>query len=972
VATYNGKYDSLDEITESTGRIKASFQIPAGVNSVAVDPVTGTVWATSAASRQLTEVVIKTGAVRTVNLAAVDSGLAGVAVDQATALVFVFTSDGLLVRITESTRAVKVIALGANGFGGGAVGVDQGRGEVWTAGYSSSAGATEAFGFSENGTQLAGPVTLGHDSVYAMAVDPHAGQVWVSDISAANQSEITGISEATASVDAGPYTGWKLPAALAADPATGTIWVADFVARTVTPITEQTTGTVIGASTPAGSYAYSVAADQGNGRVYVGGYRIGSHRDIATVTAFTPAAPAFTSPDRVSADAGAKVRFTITATGFPAPELALNGSLPGGLAPSSAGNGDVVIKGKPWRSDAGRTYKIKVRAGNGVGKPATQVLTIKITKAAGATVRPEPAVEPVGGAVPAVTVDQSSGLAWAAVSTGGPSDQVVEVSETSQAVLATIPVPAGADAIAVSPGASQGTGTVWVASAGGRQFVSELSESGSVLARLNLTKATAGARLVGIASDPVTARVFALAANGTLIAIPAAAPLTYQVIATGTARQAAALAVDPAEARIWVTDQKTGSVSAFSETGRPVTGLPARIATGTDPDSIAIDQYAKTVWVANTGSGTLTEIDAATGAVIVKAIKVGDGLTAVAVAADAARPSSGLVWTVTSDLPFTFDEFSEASRPAKLVASGPADPAGVPYAIAADTGNGQLYEGTSTGLSPFVPSPPELSLTTLYWWTNDPSADSAPATPQVFFPPPEFSMSGAPRWLTLNPVSGELQGQPPGTGTFSFTVTARDTLGLASSAGFTINAGVAPVFTSAPAVTFAAGIKSRYRIVATGVPTPTLRIPGPISLPHGLRFQRNGLLSGRPAAGTEGTYQYFVVATNDPTLAVNIVQYFVLTIRHGVAPKITSPAKVTVLAGRRAVITIRTRGFPAAHVTLAGRLPAGLKLTAGKPGTAVITGRPAGSDAHHHYKLTVTASNGIKPQATQTLLITVS
>jgi len=310
---------------------------------------------------------------------------------------------------------------------------------------------------------------------------------------------------------------------------------------------------------------------------------------------------------------------------------------------------------------------------------------------------------PVGGAVPAIGIDDKAGLVWAAVATGGASDSVTEFSEATQAVTATFTVPPGADALAVD----QQSGTVWVGSGGtgshARQVLTEIAEASGNSTSIDLTAASAGGRLIGVAVDPGSAKVFVLTSNGRLIEIPQASPAQFSVIGTATVAQPGAFAVDQADGRIWITSLTSDSVSAFTESGAPAGGVPAAIAVGARPGSIVVDQGAGLVWVANLGAGTLTEIRESTGLVLARAITAGKGLAAVGIAPDQGDPDQGIVWTAGNFLPFTFDEFSEARTPARLTATGPADPAGVPEAIAADPTNGQLYEGTSEGLSPFLP-----------------------------------------------------------------------------------------------------------------------------------------------------------------------------------------------------------------------------------------------------------------------------
>ncbi len=349
VAT-TGKSDFVAKISETSKRVLAKFPVPKGVSAIAVDPTTGTVWVTSSTSLVVTEITESTSASHSVSLAKSDTSIAAVTVDPATGLAFVFTANGLVIRIAEATRAVHVIALSTNESGqGGVIGVDRVRGEVWTAGFSISTNATEVQGFNEDGAQLDGPITLGSGPVVAMTVDPTAGRLWVSDRGDNGNLELTEVGEQSASIAAGPFLNFKLPIAVAADPPAGAIWVADLIAGTVSRITESKGRAGIGGPVAVGSFALSVAADPGTGKVFVGGYQIGDGRNVGTVTAFTPAAPAFTSPSSAWFAAGAKraETFRVTTSGFPAPRFAFVGPAPS------------------WLTIGGQTGVLKVTQGPG-------------------------------------------------------------------------------------------------------------------------------------------------------------------------------------------------------------------------------------------------------------------------------------------------------------------------------------------------------------------------------------------------------------------------------------------------------------------------------------------------------------------------------------------------------------------------------------------------------------------------------
>lgn len=92
----------------------------------------------------------------------------------------------------------------------------------------------------------------------------------------------------------------------------------------------------------------------------------------------------FTSASKVTFKHGKKASFTIKTAGFPAPTLKEHGKLPKGLAfragrAGTSAAGTAVLSGSPAASDAGHTSKITITATNGVAKPVTQILTIKIT-----------------------------------------------------------------------------------------------------------------------------------------------------------------------------------------------------------------------------------------------------------------------------------------------------------------------------------------------------------------------------------------------------------------------------------------------------------------------------------------------------------------------------------------------------------------------------------------------------------------
>ncbi|HEX4728151.1 MAG TPA: discoidin domain-containing protein, partial [Jatrophihabitans sp.] len=85
-------------------------------------------------------------------------------------------------------------------------------------------------------------------------------------------------------------------------------------------------------------------------------------------------------------------------------------------------------------------------------------------------------------------------------------------------------------------------------------------------------------------------------------------------------------------------------------------------------------------------------------------------------------------------------------------------------------------------------------------------------------------------------------------------------------------------------------------------------------------------------------------------------------------PAFTSASTATFVVGQASSFTVTTSGIPT--VTLiaeSGSLPAGLSFTDNGNGTATIAGAPTGSGGS--YPVTLTATNGVLPNATQNLAI---
>ena len=202
-----------------------------------------------------------------------------------------------------------------------------------------------------------------------------------------------------------------------------------------------------------------------------------------------------------------------------------------------------------------------------------------------------------------------------------------------------------------------------------------------------------------------------------------------------------------------------------------------------------------------------------------------------------------------------------------------------------------------------------------------------------------------------------------------------DQRGLARISNSTVDIGAvelqvstAPTITSTNSTTFAVGSAGTFSITSTGNPTAALTETG--ALPGGVTFLDNGngtaTLSGTPTSGTGGTYVLSITAANGVT--PNATQTFTLTVDQ--APAITSEDATAFTVGAAGTFSVTSTGFPHAALSESGALPGGVTFVDNENGTATLSGTPT-SGTGGTYVLSITAANGVTPNATQTFTLTV-
>ncbi len=231
------------------------------------------------------------------------------------------------------------------------------------------------------------------------------------------------------------------------------------------------------------------------------------------------------------------------------------------------------------------------------------------------------------------------------------------------------------------------------------------------------------------------------------------------------------------------------------------------------------------------------------------------------------------------------------------------------------------------------------------------------------YPPPTlYEIGSLPTGVTFS-SSGLLSGTPAAGsgGIYVFTIVATNGISPDATQTFTLTVDQAPIITSANSTTFQVGLHGSFQVTATGFPTSiTFSTTGP--LPNGVTLSSSGLLSGTPAVGTQGIYNFTIVASNG--IPPNGTQAFTLMV--DLAPTITSVNHTTFTIGKLGTFHVTATGFPTPTFSESGALPTGVTLSS----AGLLSGTPAPGTAGV-YHIVITASNGALPNATQNFTLTV-
>ncbi len=246
--------------------------------------------------------------------------------------------------------------------------------------------------------------------------------------------------------------------------------------------------------------------------------------------------------------------------------------------------------------------------------------------------------------------------------------------------------------------------------------------------------------------------------------------------------------------------------------------------------------------------------------------------------------------------------------------------------------------------------------------------------PDVFMmtsghPTASFSKAGAlPNGVDLTDGgsgSASIEGTPAaGTGgVYPITVKAANGTTPDATAPFTLTVNEAPSVDGPASSTFTVGSAgSSAAFTSTGYPAATLSATG---LPGGLHLTA-GKITGTPEAGAGGEYDVTVQASNGIGAPATMTSHVVVNEKPGVV----GPAAVRFVVGSANSVGFTGTGYPRAHLSVSGDVPTGLSFADNGDGSGTLSGTAAASAVGEH-QITVTASNGSGPNATQQVTVEV-
>ena len=668
-----------------------------------------------------------------------------------------------------------------------------------------------------------------------------------------------------------------------------------------------------------------------------------------TVTVSEQTPPAITSASTASFTVGRFRTFTVTATGRPTPGISETGTLPAGVTFVDNENGTATLSGTP-RPGTAAAYRLTISADNGVKPDAIQSFTLTVT--ATATASRAPAITSANAA--SFTVGKAGN--FMVDTTGSPTPKISKTG-TLPAGVTFEDSTDGVAWLSGTPGpGTGGTYRLTIRAANGvlpdaiQSFTLTVTAAATVSRAPVITSANAAAFTAGKAGN------FMVTATGRP---------TPKISETGTL---------PAGVTF---EDSTDGVTSLSGTPGPGTGgtyrLTIRAANGVLPD--AIQSFTLTV----TATATVSRAPAITSA-NAASFTAGTAGAFTVTATGSPTPKIGSTGTLPSGVTLVDHRDGTAT-----LSGTPGPGTAAAYRLTITAANGVLPDATQsftlTVTAATVSRAPAItSASTASFTAGTAGAFTVTATGS---PTPKIGSTGTlPSGVTLvdhRDGVASLSGTPgPGTAAaYRVTITAANGVLPDAIQSFTLTVAVpgsplAPAITSASTASFTAGTAGAFTVTATGSPTPKIGNAG--TLPSGVTLvdHRDGTatLSGTPGPGTAAAYRLTITAANG--VLPDATQSFTLTVAvpgSPLAPAITSASTASFTAGTAGAFTVTATGSPTPKIGNAGTLPSGVTLVDHRDGTATLSGTP-GRGTAAAYRLTITAANGVLPDATQSFTLT--
>ena len=646
---------------------------------------------------------------------------------------------------------------------------------------------------------------------------------------------------------------------------------------------------------------------------------------------------AFTSAASATATVGTPFNFTVTATGFPVPNISLTSpSAPPGLT-FSAGSGSATLSGTPTSSG---TYPLTLTASNG-GAPVQQTLTVTIGAAPSftgsltasvadgdpvdvtitASGSPVPEIAATGGLPAGLQLDDNGdGTARLhGTSTAGPGEHVIHL--TAANALGTTP----ADftlTITAPPAFTSADHTTFTVGTPGL-FPIVVDAGFPALNTVTLTGAPAWLTLLGAAgmqqlqaTPPAGAGgtyTFDLAITGSSVTQEFTLTVHEAPVITDQPDSISVIAGADADFTAAASGYPTPTVQWQRFTGGSWTAIAGETSTTLSIDTTIADAGARLRAVFTSAAGTATSDEAVLSVGQVPVLDEVDPVTApVGTPLTVDIASTGIpVSALTATGVPAWLTFTDAGDGTATLTGTPAltDAGSVGITVTADNGFGT--DQVTVDITVVGALPAFLGAMVATVDRGEP-VDITIATTGT--PAPTIAATGpVPAGLSLDDNgdgTARLHGTPTAAGgEYSIALSATNIHGT-EPGSFFLTIREAPSFTSADHTTFTVGSAGSFPVtVSPGFPVKNAvsisGAPAWLSL-DGVAGSQT--LVGTPPAGSGGTVSFELSIDGS-----SVTQSFTLTVNE--APVITAqPVAATVLEGTDATFTATATGYPAPTV----------------------------------------------------------